>query len=273
MRIRRTQAAAVLALAAMLLAPAARAQNPDTMDPEASAAKGRALLKQLVETLGGQRYLGARGIECQGRRAQFGHNGDLMGFAPFKDYWIYPDKRRTEYGKKGNVVDMFTGDQGWTLDRGGVSEEPATAGTDFQEAVKRDANNLLRYRLKENGVLVRYGGSGIVDLKPVDWVEVTDAEERTYRLAIERSTHLLIRSVVTVQDEETRERRDEATVYSNYQLKDGLQVPMQVSRERDGRRTYQAFYEECRVNPPLAGDFFTKESLEKRFAELGGKRK
>jgi hypothetical protein len=246
------------------------AQNPDTMDPEQSTAKAKQILRQLIDTLGGQRYLTIKTSQCEGRQAQFGHNGEMSGFTVFKDYWSYPDKRRTDLAKKGNIIDLFIGNEGWTLDRTGVSEEPATAVTDFQEALKRDPNNLLRYRLNEDRLLITYGGNAVVDLRPVDWVEIVDSEERTYRLAVDQSTHLLVRSAVLVKDDMTGERREEVALYTNYQSKDGVQMPMQVSRERDGRKVFQVFYEDCHYNPNLPADFFTKAALEKRSSEVGG---
>lgn len=274
MRLNTCQLCLVLVLtAASLWVPAARAQNPDTMTPEASEAKGRQILNQLIAGLGGQAYLNEKTSECDGRLAQFGHNGELTGYIEFKEYWSYPDKKRTDFAKKGNIVDIYAGDEGWTLDRGGVSEEPAPAVADFQEAIKRNINNVLRNRLKEDRIQIRFGGSSVVDLKSVEWVEISDAEERVFRLAVDRSTHLLVRSIVTIRDENTHEKIDETTVYSNYQDKDGIQVPMQITKERDGRRIYQAFYAGCRINPELPADFFTKQALEKRYGDVGGKKK
>ena len=101
---------------------ASPSQNPDIMLPEQNVAKARQTLDQLIDALGGPAFLEVRERECDGRRAQFGHNGELTGFVDFKDYWRYPDKHRIDYSKKRNVIDVFSGDQGWTMDRGGVSE-------------------------------------------------------------------------------------------------------------------------------------------------------
>jgi hypothetical protein len=49
-------------------------------------------------------------------------------------------------------------------------------------------------------------------------------------------------------------------------------VPLQISRERNGRKTYQAFLNSCNYNPGLPENFFTKAALEKRFAEVGKKK-
>jgi hypothetical protein len=47
---------------------------------------------------------------------------------------------------------------------------------------------------------------------------------------------------------------------------------MQVTRERDGRRIAQVFYDSCEINPPLPADYFTREALVQRFKETGGKK-
>jgi len=259
------------AFAAATFASSVPPQNPDTMLPEQSVARAREILNQLLDALGGPSFLESRERECDGRRAQFGHNGELTGFIDFKDYWRYPDKHRTDYSKKRNIIDMFNGDEGWTMDRAGVSEEPAAAVSDFQALVKHSVDNLLRYHLKEKDPNINYAGRDIIDMRPVDWVEIGD-DQRSLRLAVDRTSHLLLRSVVTSVDENTQQRTQETTIYTNYQRKDGVMVALQVSRERDGRRFYQAFYENCTFNPHLPEDTFTKAALEKRYAEVGSKK-
>jgi hypothetical protein len=248
-----------------------REQNPDAMMPEQRVAKAREILSQLTEALGGPAYLEVRERECDGRRAQFGHAGELMGFIDFKDYWRYPDKHRTDYSKKGNIIDTFDGNQGWTMDRAGVSEEPAQAVSDFAATVKYNVDNVLRFGLKDKTLNLNYAGQGIVDMRPVDWVEISD-DQRTVRLGIDRTSHLLLHSVMTSVDENTQERTEETTIYTNYQRKGGVMVPLQVSRERNGQRYYQAFYDTCTFDPHLPEDMFSKGALEKRYAQVGNKK-
>lgn len=287
MRLKLVPFAAVLFIAGAFLAPVASAQNPDTMLPEQSTARAKRILDDLINGFGGPGYTEVRESQCQGRRALFGHNGDLNGYIEFNDYRRYPDKDRTEYIAKGSnttllallgldgldirhggvVVALYNGDHGWTLDRSGVSELPVTAISDFQEQVKRSVDNLLRLRLKEDGLSFRFGGGDTVDLKQVDWVELTDKEQRTYRLAVDRSTHFLVRSVVTTKDEETQQINEDVTIYTNYQLKDSVWTPLQISREHNGRRVAQIFYDTCRFNPGLPDALFSKDSLQKGGSE------
>jgi hypothetical protein len=280
-------------MAALLLAPLGTcAQNPDTIAPEESEARAKKVLNQLVQAMGGPAYLGMKERQCDGRRAVIGHNGALAGFVQFKDTWEFPDKNRTDYvahsrntllgyiigvqdldlTRGGLVIQVFNGDQGWSMDRGGVSDIPEDSLAEFQAAVKRSPENLLRSGLKNPELGLRWGGLDTVDLREVDWVEISDREDRTYRLAVDRNTHLLIRSVVRLKDENTREEREDISIYTNYLQKNGVQIPMQVTRERDGRRVAQVFYDACQVNPALPADFFTREALVQRFKETGGKK-
>jgi hypothetical protein len=288
----RTSGAVVLA-AAFCFVPLALAQNPDTMMPEQSEAKGKQILHDLINGLGGAGYLGVRESECSGRRALFGHSGDLTGYIDFNEFRQHPDKARIEYIAKrrntilmsligldgldfahgGIVITLYNGDRGWSYDRSGINELPAPAVTDFQEAMKRNVDNLLRFRLKEPGLIIRFGGNDTVDLKQVNWVELDDSEGRKYRLAVDQSTHLLIRAVVSTEDPEIQQINDDATIFTNYQLKDSAWTPMQATREHNGRRTAQFFYETCRYNPGFPQDLFSKDSLKSRGAELVSKRK
>jgi outer membrane lipoprotein-sorting protein len=279
--------AAVILIAGALIVPSALSQRADMLMPEQSTAKGKQILSDLINALGGAGYSQVRESQCQGRRALFGHNGELTGYIDFIDYRRYPDTDRTEYIGKGRntilqsligidgldfahggiVITLFHRDQGWIYDRSGVSEVPATAVTDFQEQVKRNVDNLLRLRLNEEGMSVRFGGSDTVDLKQVDWVELTDREQRTFRLAVDRSTHLLVRGVVITKNEETQEIDEDVAIYTNYQLRDSVWVPLQISRERNGRRTSQYFYDTCKFNPGFPDSLFTKDSLKKGASE------
>lgn len=259
-------------LLGVLFTTRAAAQNPETLMPEASAARAKQILQDLVNALGGAAYLEIKESDCEGRLARFGHNGELTGYTNFKVYWQYPDKNRTDYSKKGVIINLYNGDRGWTLDRGGVTELPAPEVADFQEQAKRDINNLLRLRLKEPGMTIRFGGTDIVDLKTVDWVEMVDSEQRNFRLAVDRSSHLLVRSIVTIQDETRQDRSVVTNIYTNFQLMEGAYTPLQITSDRDGHRINQVFFTFCKYNPGFPGDFFTKAALEKRFSEVGSKK-
>jgi hypothetical protein len=272
--IRRGLALAVLLACACVVVPSrTAAQDQDVLLPEQSAAKAKLILQQAVDALGGPAYLNVHDVTCTGRLSQFGHSGDLNGFETFIDYAQPPLKDRTENLPKRNIINVSNGDKGWTLDRGGVSEATVTDIATFEEDVKKDIDNILRHRIHESGMIFRYAGPDVVDYQEADWVELVDSENRTFRIAIARNTHLPIRKVVDTRNANTRMRTEEVEYYSNYHPMDGIQTPFQITRERNGIKVYQVFFEKCQYNSGVSDALFTKESLEERWAKVGKKDK
>lgn len=292
MRLISRQIAIALLAGLFLSVCGVRAQNPDTIAPEESTAMAKRIVNQTIQAMGGPAYLGMNERQCDGRRALIGHNGELSGYIGLKDSWQYPDKERTDYVAHsrntllgyligvqdldithgGTVITLFSGDQGWIMDRGGVSEMPVTSVSQFQDTVRQNVDNLLRIKVKDPETRFRWAGLGTVDLHPVDFVEVTDSSGLTEKISVDKSTHLVVRSVVVTEDEELNQPREDVAIYTNYQAKGGVVMPMQITRERDGRRLMQVFYDACQPNPPLAPDFFTREALDKKYKETGGKK-
>ena len=265
-------ARSILVAGALLGAPIffavpAAGQNPEVLLPEQSAEKAKALIQKTIQTLGGQAYLGVRDSTCSGRFAVFDRHGELGGYNRFIRFTKYPDKDRTEYYKKRNIINVFNGDQGWTMDRGGVQDAPADSVKDFQEGLKRNIDLIFRTRMDEKDLSFRYGGGDLVDLKQVDWVEVSDRDQRTIRIAIARTTALPIRAEISTRDPRTRQVVTDSYIFSNYQSLQGVVTPLQVTRWRNGRKVYQVFLKECQYNTGLDDSFFTRQALEQQFAQ------
>jgi hypothetical protein len=207
-------AALSLALLCLAAPPKTTAHDDQFLMPEQSAAKAKQILQQAIEALGGSTYLNVHDSTCTGRLGQFDHAGELTGFGHFIDYEVPPDKERQENLPKRNIIEVYNGDKGWDLDRGGVSEAPQVDLADFVEGNKKDIDNILRLRIHEPGMIFRYGGPDIVDLKQVDWVELVDSDNRTIRIAIATATHLPVRKVVDTRDDRTRTKTTRITIRS-----------------------------------------------------------
>jgi hypothetical protein len=292
-RMKLAKCCSLLALVLVLLAPAVTAQNPELYDPDKNAAKAKKLVHDAIAALGDAAYRDYDELQCEGRMAQFEHSGGLAGYANYRNFWHFPDKNRTEIVvtstnkasflavligslpmpvKGGMFIQVFSGNEGWTMDKSGVNEAPATAVSDFQAAAKHNIRNVLLIKVKQPDVFLHYAGSGTVDLHPVDWLEITDpSEDGSIRVAFDQSTHLPSRMVVATKNPDTSEMDDDVTIFSNYQLSDGVQTPLQLTRLHNDRRTYQLFYTSCKANPNLPADFFSKQGLEKHYKETGGK--
>src|SRR5579863_305219 len=258
------------------------------MLPEQSAAKAKQLLQQVIAALGGQAYLNVRDTQCDGRAAQFGTAGTLTGFSLFRDLWLLPDKRRVEYISKGehtiagflmgsddllithggSLITIYSSEGGWTLDKGGVSDEPEDVIKNFNDQLKSGMNNMLRRRMNEPGVEVQYGGTDLIDLKEAEWIEFTDSDHREMRLGVDKFTHLPLRWIVTTRDPETRVNIDVITSYTQYMALDGIKTPLSVEVSRNDRKMTQTFLTACKYNSDLAPELFTRSWLEQHAAEI-----
>ncbi|HWF38440.1 MAG TPA: hypothetical protein VG322_07970 [Candidatus Acidoferrales bacterium] len=265
----RFRALLLVPMALLFCLPLTLAQDAQVLMPEQSEAKAKQLLQQTIQAMGGDAYLNVRDMTCTGRISQFGHSGEMDGFEHFQDYVEPPDMSRTENLPQRNIIEVYNKDMGWTLDRGGVAEAPTADLIRFEEGVKKDIGNILRHRIHEPDMIFRYAGIDIVDLHEVDWVELTDSEDRTLRIAIDRSSHLPLRRDVEQRNETTRVTTKEFDLYSNYHPINGIQSPFQIERSRNGTKIYQVFFDSCQYNTGLPASLFTKESLDDRWQKIG----
>ena len=253
--------------------PRVAAQDAPVLMPEQSAAKAKQILQQAIQALGGSSYLNVRDITCNGRLSQFGHSGELEGFESFVNYAQPPAKARTENLPQRNIIQIYNGDKGWTLDRGGVADAPPTDLARYEGDTQKELDNILRRRLQEAGMIFRYAGADVVDLHQADWVELVDSDNRTIRIAFDQASHLPLRKIIELRDPETSLKTEEIEYYSNFHPLDGIQTPFQITRERNRIKIYQVFFESCQYNTGLADSFFTRESLDERWAKIGKKGK
>jgi len=273
--------AVTLIFACSVAAPVAVCQADQVQDqapqqvmmPAESAAKAKELLNGAIQALGGDAYLNVKDVTCTVRVSNFGHSGELNGFGKEIDFAIPPNKERDENLPKRNIIEVNDGDKGWSLDRGGVSQASITDIATFQENVKKDIDNILRHRIHEPNMIFRYGGIDIVDYNEADWVELVDSDNRSFRIAIAKGTHLPIRMVIDTRDANTRMRSEEVDYYSNYHPIQGIQTPFQITRDRNGIKMYQVFFDKCEYNTGLSPDLFTRESLEERWQKIAPKKK
>ncbi len=269
-RLRQSLIFAALLASAVCLAPGhtANAQDSQVLLPEQSTAKAKQIMQQAIDALGGKAFLNVHDVTCTGNLSQFDHAGQLSGFEKFIDYSMPPSKDRTENLPQRNEIDVFNGDQGWNLDRGGVSPEPATLIAQHKDDVAKSLNNILRHRMNEPDMDISYAGQDIVDLKQVDWVQLMDPQDRTIRIAFDRTTHLPVQKIVESRDPRLHVNTTEVEYYSLYYDAGGVETPKQISRDRNNMKVYQVFFDKCEYNTGLPDSLFTKQPLDERWQKL-----
>jgi hypothetical protein len=267
-----------------------RAQDTTVLAPEASDAKARQVIQRSIQALGGADYLGVQDSTRTGRYSRFQHSGAVTGTIKLVIQNKYPGRERIEYTFKryfeaflplpldaplhttNSAYELHNGDRGWVLGGGGVEELPRDMLEHREQERKRSVNVVFRERLKDPDLVLRYAGLDVVDLKQVEWIEVSDGGTYSARFAIEYATHLPNRVVYRYRDQESKQVMQEVEYYSNYHAFQGVITPMQILREQNGWLTTQIFLEEVKYNTGLSDVMFTPEGLEELRAH-GGKKK
>ena len=66
----------------------------------------------------------------------------------------------------------------------------------------------------------------MVDLKEVNWVELTDSDDRTIKLALDRITHFPVREVVISRDPGITAPIEQIYYFTNYHLFREYKLPI-----------------------------------------------
>ena len=252
-----------LVAVAVLCGAAVVAQAADTPAQQ----KGKELLRQCLDALGGEAFLKMRDRVQTGRAYQF-YQEQLRGlavvtysmrydFAPSSPEpdWIGIRERR-DFGKNKDWSSVFFDGKGYEVTYRGAQPYPESYMQQYRERIGRDIFYILKYRLAEPGVIVESMGSEIVDLQPTDAVRVTDPGNKTVTVYLLKSTHLPMRQEYLRRDPKTREVFRERGHYSKYRTTDGVTIPWNVLLERDGEKIFEMFVETMEVNKGLEDSVF-----------------
>jgi hypothetical protein len=248
--------------AMLLLAAAAVAQTP-------AEQRGRKLIDQAVEALGGQKFLKMEDRIESGRAYSF-YREQISGLSIAKIYTRYITipagktgevlgvRERQAFGKNEDSSVLFNENGAWEITWRGAKELPKDRFDRYRDTTLRNILYILRERLNEPGMIFEAHGSDVFENQPVDIVEVADSLNRVVRVYLHQSTHLPVRQLYSRRNPETRERDEEVTLFSRFRDSgDGIQWPHQIRRERNGEKVYEIFSDSVTMNRNLTDDIFT----------------
>jgi hypothetical protein len=195
------------ALWAVVLAVAGCAAALGQASPEQqpSDPKAQKLMQQMIQALGGQRWLMLPGYETIGRTAGFYHGNPTGSDVYFWDYREFPDHERIELGKKRQVYEIFNGNEGWEITYKGKRALP-----------KDELEDYLRRRDHSVEVAARV------------WLKEPD-------------THLPLRRTFQWRDPVYQDKNTEVEEYDDYHTFSGFPTPFTISRFHNGDETNQRF--------------------------------
>ncbi len=237
---------------------------------QTSQERGKRAIDETVAALGGDRFLSMQDRVETGRAYSF-YREELSGLSLATIYTRYlkppeppePGKtwvrERQSFGKneRSGAV-LFGGGEGYQITFRGARPVPEETLARYQDSTLHNIFYILRQRLGEPGLIVEYQSSDIVDNVPVDIVNITDADNRTVTVYLNRNTHLPVRQVYIWRNPKTRDRNEEVTIYSKYRdIGGGVQWPFDIQRLRNDAKIFEMYADSVEVNKGLTDDLFT----------------
>ncbi len=237
-----------------------------------SEKRGKELVDQTVQALGGDRFLNMQDRVESGRAYSF-YREQISGLSIAKIYTRYvtvaPDKTGSEvaqrereaFGVKEESAVMFNESGGWEISWRGAKDLPKDRVDRYRESTLRNVLYIFRKRLKEPGIIFEARGTDIVDFQPVDLLDITDSENRVVQVSLSQTSHLPVRQVYRHINPEDHRPDEEVTIFARYRdVGGGVQWPLQMRRERNGEKVYEIYSETVEINQDLTDDLFTVPS-------------
>jgi hypothetical protein len=242
---------------------------PQLAGTETKEARGKRVVDEAVEALGGSRFLQLADRTETGRAYSF-YREQLAGLSRATIYTRYlrqPDpppsppalyvRERQSFGEKEDYAILFDEKAGYQITFRGARPMPAALIARYQDTTRRNVFYILRQRLKEPGLLIESRGSEVVDNQPTEVVDFTDTDNITVTVYFHRSTKLPLKQVFFRRDPVTRERNEEVTVFGKYRnVGGGVQWPWSITRFRNGEKIFELFSDDVKTDQGLTDTLF-----------------
>lgn len=227
---------------------------------ETAEQKGRRLLEDALQALGGGKFARLQDTVATGFSGVWrDQKPQTVRTRVYSLFTATGALERRAYEKNELYSLLFNEQGGFEITFRGsrpVSEEQLAAH-------RRDTHNgvfhILRYRLREPGLQVRFAGYEVCDKQSGDIIEIAsnNPDDPLVRVCLSQTTHLPVRQSYWRRHLLTRERIEEVTVFARYQAAgDGVLLPHQISRLRDGEPVLDLFFEDIAVNQGLTPEQF-----------------
>jgi hypothetical protein len=233
---------------------------------QANLQRGKRIIDDCVAAMGGDRFLHMQERMEEGRAYSF-YREQISGLSIAKIYTHYLSgvtdtannlgiEEREYFGKHQDSSVLFTPTDGYEINYKGAHPITADRFARYKETTLRNVLYILRVRLREPGLIFDSRGADVFDNRPVEIVEITDAQNRTTTVFFDQSYKWPVRQHFITRDEKTRDRNEEITEYTKYRDIGGVNWPLSIQRERNGEKIYQMFSEHTKLNESTPENMF-----------------
>ena len=221
----------------------------------------------MVAALGGQSWLTLTSARFQGRTSGFYQGKPTGAIADFSEYFQFPDRTRIEIGKKRNVVEMFTGSQGWEITYRGKRELPSDQVEDFDRRRDHSLQTAMRVWLKDPKTILFSDGQNIVERHLTDQVTLLNADNDSITIQTDAESHLPMRVSWQWRDPVYKDLDKDAEEYDDYHFVEGIATPFTITRFHNGDMTNQRFLYREDYDVPLSPELFDPDLTASRISK------
>jgi hypothetical protein len=230
----------------------------------ANQQRARALIDQMINTLGGQSYLTLQDSHIEGRTGRFYH-GTSEGGSLYQRFWQWPDKERLEYTKARDIVSLFLGENAYETTFRGTQVLDTQKDQDLHRYMLRRHYALeivLRQWLNDPGTALFYEGPSLSENHSVERVTVMTSKGEAVTLLIDSISHLPVKKTFIIRDPQTKDRDEIDEVYDNWKKIDGINTPYNTLVTYNGELYRQYYVNTITFNSHLADSLFATPKLD-----------
>jgi hypothetical protein len=252
-----------LSLALLILAPQLHAQARDipSAQPQQAAGstpeqRGRKLLDEMLEDLGGDAWLNRKNVSEEGHIARFfrgAPTGIVIEFHAIRQFagpnrpdafrmGFLTDKSMILPGKKIDVVQIWTANTGHEVTYKGNTTLPQDQIDDFYRRQDHSIESIYNVWLKAPGVMVLDEGPTMVERRLTERVTILSANNDAVTLDIDTQTHFPRRRTFETRNPKFKDIDEDAEEYDDYHTIQGLPTAFTITRYHNGDMASQTFY-------------------------------
>jgi hypothetical protein len=229
----------------------------------------------MVTALGGDAWLNRRDMTSTGHSSAFFHgapNGNTVEFHLQHRFAneLHSEADRIGFltergvimpGKKIDVIQVWTGDNGYELTYKGKTALPKEQVEDYIRRRAHSLESVVQVWLKKPGVIVLYEGSSMVERRQTDQVSILSADNDAVTIDLDATTHLPLRRTFQWRNATFKDHDEDAEEYTDYHPIQGLPTPFTISRYRNGDLATQRFFTKIEYNTGIPSDLFDPDKL------------
>jgi hypothetical protein len=223
---------------------------------ETADQRGRKLLDQMLEALGGDAWLNRHNVQETGHLARFfrgAPTGLVIDFTTIRQFanGDRPDAQRIGFitdksiifpGKKIDIVQIWTSNTGHEVTYKGNAVLPQEQVDDYYRRQDHSVESIFRVWLKSPGVMVVDEGTTMVERRITERVSILSANNDAVTLDIDAQTHFPRRRTFETRNPKFKDIDEDAEEYDDYHTIQGLPTAFTITRYHNGDMASQTFF-------------------------------